>query len=56
MSLISALGETIMTSQSPAGNGSWDLMIATRDLSAGTYHVVVEQNGARTVSPLVVVR
>ena len=56
VSLVSTLGETIMTSQSPAGIGSWDLMIATRDLTAGTYHVVVEQNGVRTVSPLVVVR
>lgn len=56
VSLVSTLGETIMTSQSPAGTGNWELMIAARDLPTGTYHVVVEQNGARTVSPLVVVR
>ena len=56
VSLLSTLGETIMTSQSPTAQGEWELVIATRSLAAGTYHCVVEQNGLRTVVPVVVVR
>ncbi len=56
VSLLSTLGETIMTSQSPTTQGEWELVIATRSLSAGTYHCVVEQNGRRSVVPVVVVR
>lgn len=56
VSIHSTLGETVMTSQSPDQSGTFDLVVATQNLSAGTYHCIVEQHGARTVVPLVVVR
>lgn len=56
VSLVSTLGETIMTSQSPNTQGEWDVILTTQYLSAGTYQCVVEQNGMRTAVPLVIVR
>jgi hypothetical protein len=45
-----------MTSTSPDPRSDWELMIDTRNLAAGTYHCIIEQGGARTTVPLVVVR
>ncbi|MCX6141094.1 MAG: hypothetical protein NTX15_09745 [Candidatus Kapabacteria bacterium] len=56
VSLLTTLGETIMTSQSPSTQGEWDVVLATHALSAGTYHCIVEQNGLRSAVPLVIVR
>ena len=56
VSLVSTLGEIIMTSQSPSSQSEWDLNIITQTLAVGTYHCIIEQNGARSILPLVVVR
>lgn len=56
VSLVSTLGEIVMSSTSPNTQGEWDLSIATQSLPIGTYQCVVEQNGARSFLPLVVIR
>ncbi len=56
VSLVSTLGETIMTAVSPDMRSDWDVVISTRELPTGTYRVVVTQNGSKTVVPVVVVR
>ena len=56
ITVLSSIGERVMTSTSPATVGSWDVVIPTDTFAAGLYNVVVEQAGRRTVRALSVVR
>lgn len=56
VTLMSSIGERIMSSSSPSNMASWDVVIPTDGLAAGMYHVVVEQAGRRSVRSLSVVR
>lgn len=56
VSVLSSIGERVLSSTSPNNAGSWDVVIPTDGLAAGLYNVVVEQAGRRTVRALSVVR
>lgn len=56
VSVVTALGETIMQSMNPAGTGDWTVSIPTSTLATGTYYCLIEQNGVRTTRTLSVVR
>jgi hypothetical protein len=54
--LVSMLGETVMTTASPAALTEWECRLDVRDLRFGTYQCIIEQGGVRTTVPLVVLR
>jgi hypothetical protein len=56
LSIVSSLGQTMMTSTSPAGQIAHGVTIATQDLPTGTYLVVVEADGQRASRTLSIVR
>lgn len=56
VSIVSSIGEMIMSSWSPNESGSFDVVVPTQALSSGMYQCVVEQSGARSVHSLSVVR
>ena len=56
LSIISSLGQTMMTSTSPAGQVAHGVTIATQELPTGTYLVVVEAGGQRASRTLSIVR
>ena len=56
VTVLSSIGERVMSSVSSGAVGSWDVVIPTDGMSAGLYNVIVEQAGRRTVRALSVVR
>jgi hypothetical protein len=56
ISVVSSLGQVMMTSTSPAGHMAHGVTIATQELPTGTYMVVVEADGQRVTRSLSIVR
>ena len=56
MSVVSSLGEVMMTSTSPMGHVAHGVTITTQGLPTGTYLVVVEADGQRVTKSLSIVR
>ncbi|MFN4986624.1 MAG: T9SS type A sorting domain-containing protein [Ignavibacteria bacterium] len=56
VSIMTSIGEMVMSSVSPNDSGTFELTIPTQALAAGMYQCVIEQAGARSVHALSVVR
>lgn len=56
VSVVSSLGQTMMTSTSPAGLLAHGVSIPTQQMPSGTYLVIIEADGIRTTHTLSVVR
>lgn len=56
VSIMTSIGEMVMSSVSPNETGTFEVSIPTQALAAGMYQCVIEQAGARSVHSLSVVR
>ncbi|MEY2719105.1 MAG: hypothetical protein RLZZ273_471, partial [Bacteroidota bacterium] len=56
VSVMTSIGEMVMSSVSPNDSGTFEVAIPTQALAAGMYQCVIEQAGARSVHALSVVR
>lgn len=56
VTIMTSIGETVMSSVSPNDSGVFEVAVPTQALAAGMYHCVIEQAGARSVYSLSVVR
>lgn len=52
VSIVTALGETVLSSSNQMNGGSWTVSIPTQQLASGTYFCMIEQNGLRTTRSL----
>ncbi len=52
VSIVTTLGETVMSSSNQMNGGSWTVSIPTQQLASGTYFCMIEQNGLRTTRSL----
>lgn len=48
VSVVTALGETVLRTSTQATSGAWTVAIPTQQLASGTYYCLIEQNGLRT--------
>ncbi|CAN5459501.1 hypothetical protein BH10BAC6_BH10BAC6_05480 [soil metagenome] len=55
VSIVTTLGETVLSSSNQMNGGSWTVSIPTQQLASGTYFCLIEQNGLRTTRSLSVI-
>jgi hypothetical protein len=56
VSIMTSIGEMVMSSISPNETGNFEVAVPTQALAAGMYQCVIEQGAARSVHALSVVR